>query len=239
MAYRETAAPAALRDLVECLWTNDTPHPGARVLPDGCMDLIAIDGRVVVAGPDTTAAVSAGSSTAVTGLRFRPGALPRLLGVPAAELADRRVPLDDVCASTGKAGDLVALATALAAGRLRRRTAPWELSTLHHVTRRFATGAAVPDVAGEIGWSTRTVQRQCEDVYGYGPATLRRVLRFRRAVALVQAGCSSAHAAATAGYADQPHLHRDVREFAGVPISQLGNAANRSTDVPSGSTTVA
>ena len=44
---------------------------------------------------------------------------------------------------------------------------------------------------------------------------------------------------ATAGYADQPHLHREVRSLAGVPLRQLASAANRSTDVPSGSSTVA
>lgn len=221
VGYRETVAPAQLNEFVECRWTNDTPRHGARVLPDGCMDLITIDGQVIVAGPDTTAIVSDHDSGTLTGLRFRPGALPRLLGVPAGELTGTRVPLTDLCDVAHRPRDLVELTSSLAADGPRRETAPWPLTTLHRVTHRFAAGAKVAGVADEIGWSARTMQRQCEAVYGYGPATLRRILRFRTAVALMRAGHSTADAAAAAGYADQPHLHREVREFAGTSVGGL------------------
>ncbi len=59
MGYREFAPPATLRDLVECAWVVDGPPAPVRVLPDGCMDLIRMDGRIVVAGPDTAASVTA------------------------------------------------------------------------------------------------------------------------------------------------------------------------------------
>ena len=86
------------------------------------------------------------------------------------------------------------------------------------------------------------MQRQCSAVYGYGPATLRRILRFRRAVRLLDAGLPNVEVASRAGYADQPHLHREVRELAGVTLASLrqdSNGANRSTQLPSGSATVA
>lgn len=221
MGYRETAAPTPLRELVECRWTNDVPRSGARILPDGCMDLITIDDEVIVAGPDTTAVVSEHHRNPVTGLRFRPGVLPRLLGVPAAQLAGLRVPLAELRDVAHRPDDLVGLTSTLMADGPRRETAPWTLTTLHGVTRRLGAGARVASVADEIGWSARTMQRQCDAVYGYGPATLRRVLRFRRAVTLLRAGCAPADAAAAAGYADQPHLHREVREFAGTSTSEL------------------
>jgi AraC-like DNA-binding protein len=86
------------------------------------------------------------------------------------------------------------------------------------------------------------LQRQCTAVYGYGPATLRRILRFKRAVQLLGDGLPYADVAALAGYADQPHLHREVRDLSGVPLAALRqdfSGANRSTQLPSGSDTVA
>jgi AraC-like DNA-binding protein len=112
---------------------------------------------------------------------------------------------------------------------------------LGHITSSLAAGSAVTEVAREVGWSSRTLQRQCGAVYGYGPATLRRILRFRRAVLLLDNGLPPIEVAVLAGYADQPHLHREVRDLAGVPLAALrqDNGENRSTQLPSGSATVA
>jgi AraC-like DNA-binding protein len=174
-------------------------------------------------------------------LRFRPGVLPRLLGVPAAELRNSRVALADLGVGASHDRSLVGLATALASGEPANETAPWSLPQLRHITGRLARGAAVADVASQIGWSSRTLQRHCGAVYGYGPATLRRILRFRRAVRLLDDGQSAAAVAAAAGYADQPHLHREVRDLAGMSVATLrqDNGQKMSIDVPSGSVTVA
>ena len=78
-------------------WWSVTPA-GARekrILPDGCLDIIWQDGRVFVAGPDTTAQIGrprAGSR--MFALRFGAGTGPPVLGMPASELVDRQVPLD-------------------------------------------------------------------------------------------------------------------------------------------------
>jgi AraC-like DNA-binding protein len=242
VGYHEFSPATALRDLVECAWVVDGPPQPVRVLPDGCMDLMRIDGRIVVAGPDTTASVSPRDSEPFMGLRFHPGVLPRLLGVPASELRNERVPLSELRSGLPQRGSLTGLAAALASEEPRTETAPWSLPLLGQVTGRLAAGAAVADVAQQVGWSARTLQRQCTSVYGYGPATLRRILRFRRGVRLLSEGVPSIEAAARAGYADQPHLHREARELAGVPLASLrqeSSSANRSTQLPSGSATVA
>ncbi|HEX2287086.1 MAG TPA: AraC family transcriptional regulator [Mycobacterium sp.] len=242
MGYREFAPPTMLRDLVECAWVVDGPPAPVRVLPDGCMDLIRMNGRIVVAGPDTTASVTPRDGEAFVGLRFRPGILPRLLGVPAHEVRNDRVPLTDLRSMPSRDRSLVGLASELASERPRAETAPWSLPMLSQVTDSLAAGSTVADVAAEVGWSRRTLQRQCTAVYGYGPAVLRRILRFRNAVQLLNDGHSYADVAARAGYADQPHLHREVRGLAGAPLASLrqdANGANRSTQLPSGSATVA
>lgn len=229
--------PQPLAGLVECLWTASGPRR-SHVLPDGCMDLIDMDGAVLVAGPDTKAFLSEHRCERVFGIRFRPGVLPRLLAVPAAELRDQRVALPELRPeAAGKT--VLGAAVHLLAEAPTRETAPWPVAQLHAMTARLADGAAVADLARDSGWSPRTLQRQCTAVYGYGPAMLRRILRFRRAMRLLGEGLPVAEAAARAGYADQPHLYREVREFSGVPLAQLRSGANRSTDVPSGSVTVA
>uniref|UniRef100_UPI002E2244D7 DUF6597 domain-containing transcriptional factor n=1 Tax=Pseudonocardia lacus TaxID=2835865 RepID=UPI002E2244D7 len=101
MAYREFPVPPRWRDPVEAAWSAgvpaDAPEVVQPILPDGCMDIVWTGTELAVAGPDTTPHPflrSPGRRSA--GLRFAPGRLPALLGVPAAELRDRRVPLAEL-----------------------------------------------------------------------------------------------------------------------------------------------
>ncbi|NED34808.1 helix-turn-helix domain-containing protein, partial [Streptomyces sp. SID8499] len=67
----------------------------------------------------------------------------------------------------------------------------------------------------------RTLHRRALAAFGYGPKTLARVLRLQRALRLARAGVPYAACAARAGYADQAHLARDVKELAGRPLGRL------------------
>lgn len=211
-------------------------HDGpVRVLPDGCMDLLWMDERVVVAGPDEVAHVhDATAGEQVLGLRFRPGVLPTLLGVPAEHLVGLRVPLDDVVdparwrtllapdADPLDDADPTCGFEALVASTLVRLEPrvdppePWD-----HIADVLAAGARVAELARSLGYSERQLSRRCRQHVGYGPAVLRRVLRFQRALAASRAGTPPARVAAEQGYADQSHLHRDARALAGAPLSAL------------------
>src|SRR6185312_11398374 len=68
----------------------------------------------------------------VRGLAVRPGVLPRLLGVPASELRDERVPFRDL-RPVPPHRTLVDLTVALASDEPTTETAPWSLSLLSHV----------------------------------------------------------------------------------------------------------
>ncbi|WP_371102522.1 DUF6597 domain-containing transcriptional factor, partial [Streptomyces sp. PU_AKi4] len=96
--YRERAS----RLTGAVVWTS-TPSGGGggRVLPDGCMDLLWNEGRLLVAGPDTRAHLTEGRPSAWAGVRFPPGTAPALLGVPAHELRDLRVALSDLWPAAG------------------------------------------------------------------------------------------------------------------------------------------
>lgn len=233
------------------VWTS-TPEgrdagPGTGlVLPDGCMDLLwRSDSReVLVAGPDTAAYASpAAPGVTWTGLRLAPGHAPALLGVPASELRDRRVALADLwgAARARRLADRIEVSPG--AG-LEGLVAPVpQDAALAHAARLLGSGHPVAGVADELGVGVRTLHRRSLAAFGYPPQVLARVLRFRRAVGLLRAGRPPSQVAAEAGYADQAHLSREVRTFAGTTPSALRPAqpsgAKRSTAPPSGSSTVA
>jgi AraC-like DNA-binding protein len=211
------------------VWTNTPPTgDGPGVLPDGCMDLLWSEGRLLVAGPDTRPYVLKGPAAAWAGVRFHPGTAPALLGVPAHELRDTRVELTDlwpadrvrrlrarVEAAPCPAAGLEEAALALAA-----EAGPYDPLLLRLVAALDA-GRPVAATAGELGLGARRLHRLALTAFGYGPKTLARILRLRRALALARAGVPYADTAARAGYADQAHLAREVRKLAGRPLGEL------------------
>ena len=64
------------------------------------------------------------------------------------------------------------------------------------------------------GFSERQLRRRFEAAVGYGPKTFQRIVRFRRWLRLANTIPADHHTltdlAATAGYADQAHLTREV-----------------------------
>ncbi|MGW0870507.1 helix-turn-helix domain-containing protein [Streptomyces sp. NPDC002740] len=209
------------------VWTN-TPSaaPGALpVLPDGCMDLLWHDGRLLVAGPDTHAHVPAGLPGAWAGIRLFPGTAPALLGVPAHELRDRRVELADLwpAPEVRRLTDRIAAAahpaSALEELALERAAPPDR--ALRRLVAALAAGGAVAETADDLGLGARQLHRRSLSAFGYGPKTLARILRLQRALALARRGVPYADTANRAGYADQAHLSRDVREFTGLTLGAL------------------
>ncbi|GAA2729269.1 helix-turn-helix domain-containing protein [Streptomyces nogalater] len=211
------------------VWTKSPAGTGTRpVLPDGCMDLLWSEGRLLVAGPDTRPYAPEGPARSWAGIRFFPGTAPALLGVPAHELRDLRVELAD-------------LWPAARVRRLRDRlaAAPDPASALEDIALERAAEAGTPDpllrrlvecldegrpvsaTAAELGLGERRLHRRCLTAFGYGPKTLARILRLRRALALARAGTPYVETAIRAGYADQPHLAREVRRLAGMPLGEL------------------
>ncbi|MFJ5995317.1 helix-turn-helix domain-containing protein [Streptomyces sp. NPDC092370] len=218
------------------VWTNTPSRTGAgRVLPDGCMDLLWHDGRLLVAGPDTRAHLPDGATGPWAGVRFHPGTAPALLGVPAHELRDRRVALADLwpAARVRRLADRVNAARDPASGledlalRQAAGTEPPD-PLLRQIVTALDAGRSVAATADALGVGARRLHRCSLSAFGYGPKTLARILRLNRALALARSGVPFAETAARAGYADQAHLARDVRELSGLPLGELlGRAGQR------------
>ena len=234
--YREFAPPRPLAAHLECVWvqtlgTGDETYEQP-VLPDGCIDIVWLDGELMLSGPATrpfTLQLAPGSRS--VGLRFRPGTAPSLVGVSAADVRDQHVALDDLW---GRAGATIAAQcleteqeerrVAILTDALQRRLA--EADPVDPVGLGIATllsehpERSVPALADDVGLSERQLRRRVEDAIGYSPRTLARILRFQRFLAAARAsgpGRHLARLAAEAGYADQAHLTRESRELAGLP----------------------
>jgi AraC-like DNA-binding protein len=189
------------------------------------MDLLWNEGRLLVAGPDTRAYVAEGAPGTWVGLRFHPGSAPAFLGVPAYELRDTRVELADLWPT----GEVRRLRSRIA-GASDPATALEEIASeraapadpvLHALVASLDAGRPVAVTADELGLGARQLHRRSLVAFGYGPKTLARILRLRRALALARAGVPFAETATRSGFADQAHLARDVRELAGVPLGRL------------------
>ena len=158
----------------------------------------------------------------------------RLLGFPMHELANRSV---DLRAVLGRAGDELvervaeapdwpsrfalvdrALLDRLAGAAPVDAAVTWSFE-------RLATGggAAIGDLARELGWSHRRLIGRFRDVVGLPPKRVARVLRFERLTALLDAPAPVdwARAAAELGYFDQSHLVREVRDLSGLSPTAL------------------
>lgn len=247
------------------LWARTAPAaaaPTRPVLPDGCMDLVWADGHLFVTGPDTRPWVPGERVERYAGLRFAPGDAPRVLGVPARALRDRRAGLDDLwgTAEARRLAERIGAdpdpAAALERLVLRRAdAAPPPDPVLREVVTRLDAGRPVAATADALGLGARRLHRLSLDAFGYGPKTLARILRLQRALALLRSGLPPAETALRARYADQAHLTRETRALAGTtpaayarPFAppaapsgdgSAGRSAKRDTPAPSGSRTTA
>ncbi len=157
-----------------------------------------------------------------------------LFGMPARELWNTSVELDEVVGSVGnELWERVQLADTWEARfaacddvllRLLRDdvAAPPLLRTWQVLVESGGT-VPVTDLAREVGWTRQHLARRFGDEFGLSPKLAGRVVRFERVQRMLQSTpsfISIAQVAATCGYYDQAHLARDFAELAGCPPSQ-------------------
>lgn len=236
--YREYRPPTELAGHVRCLWTeavgDSADDPGARVVPDGCIDLVWIAERPpFVAGPATRPVLTtARPGGTIVGIRFEPGMASSVLGTPASEILDADVPLADLwgressgrCAraeESPSADARLAAMQALVLARLRHAEPADRMvyAAVRWLARHPSGG--IRQLSDLSGLSERQLRRRFEAAVGYGPKTFQRIIRFQRWLHLAStrhgAPASLSDLADEAGYADQAHLTREVTRLAGLP----------------------
>jgi AraC-like DNA-binding protein len=238
-AYLELAPSGDVYSLVACRWVrevaDDETTDSTLVLPDGCVDLLWRDDKLILAGTDRTAWRSPiAPGERILGVRLRPGVAGAVLGMPASEVLDIHIRLEDLLGQ-----DATELGERLGESNvdeeafgLIERTISSRIqdggpdALVLAATRRLGfPGARVDRLADSLGISDRQLRRRFHHAVGYGPKTLDRVLRFRRLVA--QAGAVAAgendlaRVAADLGYADQAHMTRDCARLSGLTPTEL------------------
>lgn len=239
--------PAHLAGLVDVIWYFKGPTSSAlkRVLPNGMVEMLVNFGdpyrTIEGAGPEFLVTAWLGGLQSgplvceqparqdVMGVRLCPAGAYALLARPMREMSEMVVDLEDL---VGRAAAELAERCHDAASVDERlsQAADWVAKRVTKARRidpaiAWAAGrieqscGAVPiaELRERIGLSkTRLVEAFREQI-GLAPKLYARVVRFRRAAAILQKGMAPlAEVALAAGYYDQPHMNAEFRELSGL-----------------------
>jgi AraC-like DNA-binding protein len=231
---REWRPVPALARHVTCVWTQAVSSLSAafthRKAPHGSVELVcAVGSTPRIFGPQTgPVEETLAPGTTIVGVRLRPEAASSVLGMPASELVDLGLDVDELWGDQGSAlQELVAGAGSAgeAAAELQRtvgeRRAAAPDPVVAEGVRRLTYGrrAGVASMASSLFISERQLRRRFEAATGLTPTTLHRFLRFQRFLALAWTSRRpSSHIgrlAVEAGYTDQAHLNREAARLEG------------------------
>ena len=238
---------ADLTGLVEVIWYFKGPTSSARkrILPNGTVEMLVNFGEpyrtITGAGPEllkTTwlAGLQSGPMVSaqpprqdVMGVRLCPAGAYALMDGPAREISELVVDLEDV---VGRAADELAerCYDAASVEERLRRAADW---VAERATKARGVDPAIAWAAGRIeqsggavsiaelrrhtGLSKTRLAEAFREQIGLAPKLYSRVVRFRRATAMLQKGAQPLiDVALAAGYYDQPHMNAEFRELSGL-----------------------
>jgi AraC-like DNA-binding protein len=181
-----------------------------------------------------------------TAIQFKPGWSPSLFGVPANELTDQLITLDDLwgTANGDVTADLVAARTVpVMLERLSRAVAARNTfeSASARLARRAvrlfeATEMRVEAVAQQLGVTARHLRRVFLETVGIGPKEFSRGVRLQRAINGSARSRDWGAIARDAGYYDQAHLIGDFRDLVGLTPTAYLNGLRQTHHAPHCST---
>lgn len=190
--------------------------------------------RLLLVGPTTRhMSIAPTGAIRLIGIRFAPGGAFPFLTISPRDVRDTAPALDDV-APPLEAGVIERLALSVQGSEtpildeaLGRRLARARRLTDRRVLASVrATYVAeqplgVDALVALTGLGARQIERTFRASVGFGPKTLCRLARFQRVVRTLESPdrFGWARVAAHHGYADQSHLAREFREFAGATLT--------------------
>jgi len=262
--------PPPLQDFVALLWFYEgyeQPHKKERLLPDGSMELVinldedrtriydchdteqfqTLRGTLIVGAHSQFFVIDTDQQHAVMGVHFKPGGAFPFLGLPAGELRNMHVSLEDLWGAQAaelrdrmleaptpqaKFRILEQMLLAQAARRLERHPAVAYALTEFCGAPHTRT---ISDVTAQIGLSAKRFIDVFGDEVGLTPKLFCRIRRFQKVLRLVRGGqrVEWAGVAADCGYFDQAHFIHDFRAFSGLnPSTYLAQRTEHLNHVP-------
>jgi len=247
--YRESVPHPRLRPFVRCLWRLNAASVACdlgfdRIVPDGCPEIVINradvirrlhdDGEghaqaaVLLVGQIRRSITLAPSGRVdLLGIRFEPGGLHALLGIPMHELLDQ-----DFCLGQAESRLRAELEQATSTGSGIEGAVERVLAHRFEARGRVhagLVGAAIRSVAQgapsaeaiarELRMNRRTLERLFRAEVGLSPKLFLRIQRLQGVLERLEGGTpttSWADLAVMHGYADQSHLIRDFRQIAGT-----------------------
>jgi AraC-like DNA-binding protein len=251
MPHRIHRPSAPVSEHVDCFWSCwcDPPSaPRERALPSGTLDLVvnlgdeplsiyasdgagapALRGDAIVCGAHAgTYVFGTTPRDHVMGVHFKPGGAFAFLGVPAGELENRHVALEDLWRGTAedlreRLAEAATMETRFAVMErfLRARLRPTTPNrALEIALRAFDEPSltSVAEVCVRTGRSPKQLVALFREHVGLSPKSYWRVRRFQAALRTIERRgvASGARIAAEVGYFDQPHFTREFRFFTGM-----------------------
>jgi AraC-like DNA-binding protein len=225
-------------------WRGHTaPRSTERLLPMATMELVVRLGGgklgAGVSGPHSEVFfLERTADDELVGVHFKPGGALPFLGVPAGDLHNRSVTLDDLWGAPEAARIVARLheaPTSNAKFALLERTLldvafrplarhPAATFALAELNRDSSVRSSA-EVARELKMSQRRFIRFFRDEVGLTPKLYSRIERFQAVLRRIELldDVDWADVATSCGYFDQPHFIHDFREFTGLrPSDYLG-----------------
>ncbi|HUE23766.1 MAG TPA: helix-turn-helix domain-containing protein [Bryobacteraceae bacterium] len=268
-SYHRFPAPP-LSEFVELLWLYEgyrQPHQKERMLPDGSMELVinlnedlvrvydphdtgkfrTLRGSVVVGAHSEFFVIDTAEQHSVAGVHFKPGGAFPFLGLPAGELHNTLVSLEDLwgrvadqlrarlleaVSPQARLGVLEEALLAQAGRRLERHPA---VAFALHEFHGLQTTRTVAEVTGQIGLSAKRFIQVFSGEVGLTPKLFCRVRRFQRVLRRIGMArpVEWAAVATDCGYFDQAHFIHDFRAFSGInPSTYIAHCTEHFNHVP-------
>jgi AraC-like DNA-binding protein len=240
MSFSVYSPRPPLGEFVELIWFYKRDmgrHPKERLLPTGTMELVVgLDDngfRPTVCGVFSKPfEIETAHPTTVVGVHFKPGGAFPFLGVPASDLHDLRLELEQLwgshavalheqllaAESTGLRFRILehALAQSLRRSATRHPAVSFALREFHASPAR-----AVGDVTNDVGLSRRRFIQLFSEQVGLTPKLFCRIVRFQSALQMISGSqhIRWAEIAQACGFYDQAHLIAEFQEFSGLTPS--------------------